>query len=166
MERFAILNRFAAQIMNTHIRQTMFAEFERETHRIVEGSMPLTLQQLNVLFADLYGAYTPGVRIDDRVGIGWSRIPHFYNGFYVYQYATGISAGIALATQVRDEGQSAVKRVMRLFESGGKDYSLPLLKEAGVDLLQPDPIEACMNVFEETVAELEAIVASGAFSAV
>jgi oligoendopeptidase F len=160
------LNRFADQIMNTHVRQTMFAEFERETHRIVESSQPLTLQQLNELFANLYEAYTPGVRIDDRVGIGWSRIPHFYNGFYVYQYATGISAGIALATKVRDEGQSAVARVMRLFKSGGKDYSLPLLKEAGVDLLQPDPIEACMKVFDQTVSDLEAIVDSGAFSAV
>jgi len=85
--------------------------------------------------------------------------------FYVYQYATGISAGISLAKQVLDEGAAAVERVMQLFASGGKDYPLPLLKAAGVDLTTPDPIEACMAVFDETVSELEAIAASGAFDA-
>jgi oligoendopeptidase F len=164
MERFAILNRFADQIMGTHVRQTMFAEFERETHRIVESQQPLTLQQLNELYGDLYRTYTPGVAVDDRVEIGWSRVPHFYMSFYVYQYATGISAGISLAKQVRDNGQEAVDRVMRLFASGGKDYPLPLLKEAGVDLTTPDPIEACMAVFSETVSELETIARSGAFA--
>jgi oligoendopeptidase F len=166
MARFAILNRFADQIMGTHIRQTMFAEFERETHRIVESAQPLTLQRLNALFADLYRTYSPGMNVDERAEIGWSRIPHFYMGFYVFQYATGISAGIALAKQVRDEGAPAVARIMRLFESGGKDYPLPLLKEAGVDLTQPDAIEACMSVFDETVTELETIARSGAFAAV
>ena len=157
MARFAILNRFADQIMGTHVRQTMFAEFERDTHRIVESSQPLTLQQLNALFADLYRVYTPGVNVDEVAEIGWARIPHFYTGFYVFQYATGISAGIALAKQVRDEGQAAVERVIRLFESGGKDYPLPLLKEAGVDLTEPDAIEASMSIFDETVTELETI---------
>ena len=165
MERFAILNRFADQIMGTHVRQTMFAEFERETHRIVEAQQPLTLQQLNALYGDLYRTYSPGMNVDERGEISWSRVPHFYMSFYVYQYATGISAGISLAKQVRDEGAAAVERVMRLFESGGKDYPLPLLKAAGVDLTTPDPIEACMAVFDETVSELEAIAASGAFDA-
>lgn len=164
MERFAILNRFADQIMGTHVRQTMFAEFERETHRVVESQQPLTLQQLNEIYGDLYRIFTPGVAVDERVEIGWSRVPHFYTAFYVYQYATGISAGISLAKQVRDEGQAAVDRVMRLFTSGGKDYPLPLLKEAGVDLTTADPIEACMAVFNETVSELEAIAQSGAFA--
>jgi oligoendopeptidase F len=165
MERFAILNRFADQIMGTHVRQTMFAEFERETHRIVEAQQPLTLQQLNALYGDLYRTYSPGMNVDERGEISWSRLPHFYMSFYVYQYATGISAGISLAKQVRDEGAAAVERVMRLFESGGKDYPLPLLKAAGVDLTTPDPIEACMAVFDETVSELEAIATSGAFDA-
>lgn len=163
MARFAILNRFADQISGTHVRQTMFAEFERETHRIVESAQPLTLQQLNALYADLYRTYSPGMNVDERAAIGWSRVPHFYMGFYVFQYATGISAGIALAKQVRDEGAAAVERIMRLFKSGGKDYPLPLLKEAGVDLTQPDAIEACMSIFNETVSELETIAQSGAF---
>lgn len=166
MARFAILNRFADQIMGTHIRQTMFAEFERETHRLAEAGQPLVLQSLCDIYSDLYRSYTPGMNVDDRVAIGWSRIPHFYNGFYVYQYATGISAGIALAKAVRDEGMPAVRRVLTLFEQGGSDYPLPLLRAAGVDLLQPDAIEACMTVFGETVSELEEIAASGAFSGI
>jgi oligoendopeptidase F len=164
MARFAILNRFADQIMGTHIRQTMFAEFERETHRIVESAQPLTLQQLNELYGDLYRTYTPGINVDEQAELGWARVPHFYMGFYVFQYATGISAGISLAKQVRDEGASAVERVIRLFKNGGKDYPLPLLKEAGVDLTAPDSIEASMSIFDETVTELETIARSGAFT--
>lgn len=164
MARFAILNRFADQIMGTHVRQTMFAEFERETHRMVEHAQPLVLPVLNDLYADLYRTYTPGINVNDRTSIGWSRIPHFYSGFYVYQYATGISAGIALAKRVRDEGKAAVEDVIRLFGHGGSDYPLPLLADAGVDLLKPDAIQASLDVFAETVTELEAIVAAGAFT--
>jgi oligoendopeptidase F len=166
MERFAILNRFADQIMGTHIRQTMFAEFERETHRAAESGQPLTVQSLSTTYGDLYRLYTPGVNIDERASLGWARVPHFYNGFYVYQYATGISAGIALAKAVRDEGAPAVERVMRLLSSGGKDYPLELLREAGVDLASGETIDASMDVFSETVSELEAIVDSGAFASV
>jgi oligoendopeptidase F len=166
MQRFAILNRFADQIMGTHIRQTMFAEYERESHRIVESGLPLTLQSLSEVYGELYRTYSPGVNVDERARIGWSRVPHFYNGFYVYQYATGISAGIALAKAVRDEGEPAVERVMRLLSSGGKDYPLNLLREAGVDLTSGETIVACMDVFTDTVAELEAIVESGAFKTV
>jgi oligoendopeptidase F len=166
MQRFAILNRFADQIMGTHIRQTMFAEYERESHRIVESGLPLTLQSLSEIYGELYRTYTPGVNVDERARIGWSRVPHFYNGFYVYQYATGISAGIALAKAVRDEGDPAVVRVMRLLSSGGKDYPLNLLREAGVDLTSGETIDACMDVFTDTVSELEAILESGAFTTV
>jgi oligoendopeptidase F len=166
MRRFSILNRFADQIMGTHVRQVMFAEFERETHRLVEESQPLTLQQLNELYGRMECDYFPGLNVDEIAEVAWSRIPHFYMGFYVFQYATGISAGIALAKQVRDEGAPAVERVMRLFSSGGKDYALPLLKEAGVDLTKPDAIHASMEVFAETVSEMEAIVESGVFTGV
>src|SRR4051794_34176246 len=165
MERFAILNRFADQIAGTHVRQTMFAEFERETHRITESNQPLVLQKLNDLYAGLYQSYSPGMNLGETGRIGWSRIPHFYTAFYVYQYATGISAAIALAKAVRDEGQPAVDRVMELFRSGGKDYPLRLLERAGVDLTNPDAIDASMDVFDETVSEMEAIVDSGAFAA-
>ena len=166
MQRFAILNRFADQIMGTHIRQTMFAEYERESHRIIESGLPLTLQSLSEVYGELYRTYSPGVNVDERARIGWSRVPHFYNGFYVYQYATGISAGIALAKAVRDEGEPAVERVMRLLSSGGKDYPLNLLREAGVDLTSGETIVAGMDVFTDTVAELEVIVESGAFKTV
>jgi oligoendopeptidase F len=132
----------------------------------VEESQPLTLQQLNELYGRLERDYFPGLNVDEIAEVAWSRIPHFYMGFYVFQYATGISAGIALAKQVRDEGAPAVERVMRLFSSGGKDYALPLLKEAGVDLTTPDAIQASMEVFAETISEMEAIVDSGVFTGV
>ncbi|MDQ2682229.1 MAG: oligoendopeptidase F, partial [Chloroflexota bacterium] len=164
MERFSILNRLADQIMGTHVRQTMFAEFERDTHQVVEDGQPLVLENLCDLYARLYRDYSPGMNVDELASLGWSRVPHFYNGFYVYQYATGISAGIALAKAVRDEGHPAVERVITLFEQGGSDYPLPLLKAAGVDLLRPDAIDACMQVFTDTIAEMEEIVACGAFT--
>ena len=92
----------------------MFAEFERETHRVAEENQPLVLQQMNTIYGDLYRTYTPGMNIPPSADVGWCRIPHFYSAFYVYQYATGISAATSLAKQVRDEGQTAVDRVLQL----------------------------------------------------
>ena len=99
--------------------------------------------------------------IDEGVRINWGRIPHFYRAFYVYQYATGLSAAIALASAIRDEGEPARERYLTLLASGGKDYPLNLLKQAGVDLTTPEPIEAALAEFERVVAEMERIVDSG-----
>lgn len=163
MERFAILNRSADQYVGTHVRQTMFAEFERETHQLAEQNQPLVLQQLNAVYGELSRFYSPGMHVPESAETGWGRIPHFYSAFYVYQYATGISAATALATQIRNEGAPAVERVLNLYRSGGKDYPLNLLKAAGVDLTKPDAIEASMDVLEENITQMEAIYASGAF---
>jgi oligoendopeptidase F len=94
--------------------------------------------------------------------VNWARIPHFYRAFYVYQYATGLSAAIAIARAIRDEGEPARQRYRRLLASGGRDYPLTLLAEAGVDLTSPDPIEAGVAEFEAIISEMEQIVASGA----
>jgi oligoendopeptidase F len=159
--RFAILDRFAEAFYGTVVRQTMFAEYEQRVHAIVESGEPLTLDRLNEIYGNLYADYTPNVLIDDGVRINWGRIPHFYRAFYVYQYATGLSAAIALATAIRDEGEPARERYLNLLASGGKDYPLVLLKEAGVDLTTPDPIQSALAEFERVVIEMERIVDSG-----
>jgi oligoendopeptidase F len=160
--RFALLDRFAETYYGTVVRQTMFAEYEQRVHELAESGKPLTLDAFSAIYGDLAAAYLPGVAVDEGVRINWSRIPHFYRAFYVYQYATGMSVAIALARAIRDEGQPARDRYLRLLASGGRDYPLALLAEAGVDLTSPAPIDAGLAEFERIVAEMERIAGSGA----
>jgi oligoendopeptidase F len=160
--RFAILDRFAETYHGTVVRQTMFAEYEQRVHAMAESGTPLTVDALNEIYGELYETYLPGVAVDDGVRVNWARIPHFYRAFYVYQYATGLSAAIAIARAIRDEGEPARERYRRLLASGGRNYPLVLLAEAGVDLTSPEPIEAGLAEFEAVVSEMEQIVASGA----
>jgi oligoendopeptidase F len=160
--RFALLDRFAETYYGTVVRQTMFAEYEQRVHALAEAGNPLTVDVLSDAYADLVETYLPGVTIDEGTRLNWARIPHFYRAFYVYQYATGLSAAIAIARAIRDEGEPARERYLRLLASGGSDYPLALLAEAGVDLTIPDPIEAGLAEFADVVAEMERIVASGA----
>ncbi|MFN8591475.1 MAG: oligoendopeptidase F [Thermomicrobiales bacterium] len=159
--RFAILDRFAETYYGTVVRQTMFAEYEQRVHADAESGIPITLERVSDTYSDLYADYLPGVAIDPGVRINWGRIPHFYRAFYVYQYATGMSAAIALARAIRDEGAPARERYLNLLASGGQDYPLLLLKEAGVDLATAAPIEAGLAEFALVVAEMEQIAASG-----
>ena len=161
-QRFAILNRLADTISGTLIRQAMFAEFEQRTHEIAERGEPLTVETLNDIYGDVFAAYIPGVQSDDLTRLGWSRVPHFYSAFYVYQYATGISAGIALARKIRDEGQPAVDRFIRMLEAGGSAYSLDILRDAGVDLESPEPVRSALAEYDATVQELTRLADLGA----
>src|SRR4051812_24872118 len=160
--RFGLLDRFAEGYFGTVARQTMFAEYEQRSHALAEAGTPLTLDALNGIYEELYEAYTPGVAVDDGVRVNWERIPHFYRAFYVYQYATGMSAAIAVARAIRDEGEPARERYLRLLASGGSDYPLQLLAASGVDLTSPAPVAAGLAEFEQVVAEMEQIVSSGA----
>lgn len=92
---------------------------------------------------------------------GWSRIPHFYRAFYVYQYATGMSAAVNIARAVRDEGEPAQRRYLEMLASGGADYPMNILKRAGVDLAQREPLEVAMAEFESTIAEMEELAGQG-----
>jgi oligoendopeptidase F len=161
LSRFAILDRFAETYFGTVVRQTMFAEYEQRVHAMAESGKPLTVDVLNEIYGELFETYLPGVTVDEGVRVNWGRIPHFYRAFYVYQYATGLSAAIAIARAIRDEGGPARERYRRLLASGGRDYPLVLLAEAGVDLTSPAPIEAGLAEFEAIVSEMEQIVASG-----
>jgi oligoendopeptidase F len=154
VQRFGLLNRFADTYFSTVTRQTMFAEFEQQTHALVESGAALTPDVLSGLYEDLFEAYTPGIAIDDAVRITWARIPHFYNAFYVFQYATGMSSAVNIATAVRDEGDAARERYLAMLAAGGSDYPMDVLKRAGVDLETPAPIEAGIEEFDRVVTEM------------
>ena len=98
------------------------------------------------------------VIIDDEIDMEWARIPHFYSSFYVYKYATGISAAASLSRQITEEGAPALERYLGFLSSGGSDYPINLLKKAGVDLSTPKPVEDAMKTFEIILAELETLI--------
>jgi oligoendopeptidase F len=134
----------------------MFAEFEMLAHARAEAGEVLTPDVLCEIHRDLnqkyYGAV---VEMDELIPIEWMRIPHFYNSFYVYQYATGISAAMALTRQILSEGEPAVKRYLKFLSSGGSKYSIDLLRDAGVDLSSPKPVEQALDAFEDYLVEFE-----------
>ena len=151
-----LLNYFIQQFVGTFFRQTMLAEFEMLTHEMAEQGKPLTSDTLNKLYRSLLEKHNgTGVVIDEKAGYHWSRIPHFYRTFYVYQYATGFAASMALSKKIRDEGAPAVERYLDLLKSGCKDYSTNLLKNAGVDMTSPEPIKDALKIFEDLLDRFE-----------
>ena len=135
----------------TLFRQTMFAEFEKETHAMEERGEPLTGKALNALYASLNAQYYPGVRQNEEIAYEWMRIPHFYSAFYVYKYATGFSAAMALATAIRKEGKPAVDRYKKFLSLGSSMHPIDLLKVAGVDMSRGEAVEAALNAFDGLV---------------
>jgi oligoendopeptidase F len=141
---------------NTLFRQVLFAEFEMITHEKVENNEPLTADVISDLYKDLLKKYFGDTLvIDEKMPYEWSRVPHFYSAFYVYQYATGFSSAMALSKQIKEEGEPARERYLNLLKSGSSDYSIELLKKAGVDMSSPKPVEDAMVVFESLVNKLE-----------
>ncbi|MEZ4495882.1 MAG: oligoendopeptidase F [Thermomicrobiales bacterium] len=155
--RFSIINRLVDGIQGTLVRQTQFAEFERETHAHYEADNPLTLDWMSDLYSGLQAVYVPDTEIDEAVSLTWARVPHFYRAFYVFKYATGISSALAIARMIRDEGEPAAQRYLAMLEAGGSDYPLTLLQQAGVDLTTPAPVTAAMEEYGRLVDELESI---------
>jgi oligoendopeptidase F len=151
-----LVNNALEDFRGTLFRQTMFAEFERWAHERVEAGEALTPDALSEQYAELCRRYYgPDVEVDEFVAIEWARIPHFYRAYYVYQYATGISAAAALSRQILEEGKPARERYRTFLSGGSSQYSLDLLKEAGVDMTTPEPIEQAFQVFEAWLSELE-----------
>lgn len=151
-----LLNHYMEQFRTTLYRQTMFAEFEMLTHQMVEDGEALTPERLSALYHDLnVKYYGDDIVVDRDVDIEWGRIPHFYYNFYVYKYATGFSAATALSQQILQEGKPAVERYLDFLKSGSSDYSINLLKRAGVDMTSPEPVNKALKVFEELLDEME-----------
>jgi oligoendopeptidase F len=157
--RLAILNHSLESLRGTLFRQTMFAEFEQLIHRRAQESQPLTADALSSAYHDLNAKYYGGETvIDELIDIEWARIPHFYYNFYVYQYATGISAASALVQQIVHEGQPAVERYLNFLRSGSSEYSIDLLKKAGVDMTTPEPIRLALKLFEDHLTQMEELI--------
>lgn len=158
--RAYILTQHLSRLRGTLFRQTMFADFEAQAHARAEAGEALTPELLCGIYSDLNQRYfgAGGTVVDELVAWEWSRIPHFYRSFYVYQYATGISASTALARNVLTEGQPAVDRYLNMLRSGSSAYSIDLLKAAGVDMTTPAPITATIQEFDNAVTELEGLL--------
>lgn len=158
-QRAYLLTHYADNFRGTVFVQTLFAEFEKMVHELAEKGEPLTLEKLNEIYYGLHlKYYGTGVSVDKEVEIGWMRIPHFYTSFYVYKYATGFSAANSFSRRILLDGNDAVEKYLGLLKSGGKDYSLSLLRDAGLDMATPTPIVEALSVFENVVTELEKLV--------
>lgn len=154
-----LINNEIDSIRATIIRQTMFAEFEKLTHEMAEAGEPLTVASLKATYGKLLEDYFgPDFQIDEELQLECLRIPHFYRAFYVYQYATGLSAAIALSTRVVEGGQQELDDYLSFLKGGCSKYPLDLLRDAGVDLEQPEPVDTALKRFGELVDELETLI--------
>lgn len=152
------LNELLDKIKGTLYRQTMFAEFEMIIHDKYQKGIPLTDEEISNTYYDLNKLYFgPNMVSDEEIKHEWKRIPHFYTPFYVYKYATGISAAISIATDILNNVDGAKERYLELLGSGSSDYPLELLKKAGVDMTTPVPIEKALDVFNNKLQELKAL---------
>ena len=152
-----LLNNLLQAYRTTLFRQTMFAEFEMIAHEMAEKGEALTGESLNAVYAGLNKTYYPSIEQTDLIQYEWMRIPHFYNAFYVYQYATGFSAAMAIAGMIREEGAPAVERYIRFLSAGGSLYPIDALKLAGVDMSTPEPVEKALVMFEQLLARYKKV---------
>ncbi|MEZ4508601.1 MAG: oligoendopeptidase F [Eubacteriales bacterium] len=156
MKRAYYITQFLEAFRTTCFRQTMFAEFEMKSHRMAENGEPLTVDSLSQMYRALNELYYDGAHVDDNIAIEWMRVPHFYNAFYVYQYATGLCSAVKLAEDILSGG--AVDRYINFLKSGGSDYPIEELKAAGVDLTKKESILASLDVFAAYVDELDELL--------
>ncbi len=158
-ERLFLLNHFMEQYKGTVYRQTMFAEFEKTVHGLVDQDEPVTTDKLCEIYGQLNREYYgPRVMMDEQIPFEWMRIPHFYSPFYVYKYATGFCAAMAISRRILKEGQPAVDDYMRFLSAGGSDHPIELLKIAGVDMTSPKTVDEGLKIFSEILDQAEALI--------
>ena len=154
-----LINQELEQIRTTVFRQLMFAEFEKVTHESLIGGTPLTGDDLNRIWLDLNRRYFgEGIVLDKEIESEWSRIPHFYSDFYVYQYATGYAAASAFCDMILEGREGAVEKYLGFLKAGGSGYPVDVLKAAGVDMTSKAPLEATVKRFAELLDMLEEVV--------
>lgn len=157
--RAYLINYFLESFRGTVYRQTMFAEFERKTHEMSEAGESLTAEVLSNLYLELNRKYYGEEMVmDSEIAMEWARIPHFYYNFYVYQYATGFSAAVALANRILKEGEPAVSDYLKFLSGGCSKSPIELLKIAGVDMSTPKPVNEALAYFGELLDEMEALL--------
>ena len=155
-EKSYLLNHFLDQFKGTLFRQTMFAEFEMMMHRMYAEGEALTAERVCEVYLELNKKYFGEEMVSDpQIALEWARIPHFYTEFYVYQYATGFAAAIALSDKILREGEPAVEAYKSFLKGGCSKDPLELLKMAGIDMSRPEPVKDALKLFGELVAELE-----------
>ncbi len=158
-ERAYLINNELDSIRATVVRQTMFAEFEKRTHEMAEAGEPLTVASFRKLYRELLEAYFgPAFAIDEALELECFRIPHFYRAFYVYKYATGLSAAVALARRVLDGGKPELDAYLHFLSSGCSQDPLDLLRDAGVDMTKPEPVATTLARFERLTRELDSLI--------
>ena len=159
-DRLLYLGSALEELRGTFFRQAMFGEFEQRVHALVDAGQPVTGDQLTKIYGELLRRYHgDAVKIDDLYAIEWAYIPHFYNSFYVYQYATSIAASSLLAEAILRGDKGARERYLKLISAGGSDYPYDLVKAAGVDLATPEPYDALVKRMNRIMDEIEKILA-------
>ncbi len=154
-----LLNMHLEEFRTTLFRQTMFAEFEDITHKAIESGETLTAEWMCQQYEDLNAQYYGSVvEKDDVIRYEWARIPHFYNAFYVYKYATGYSAATAISKKILTEGKPAAQDYIRFLKTGESDHPIELLKIAGVDMSSPLPVQQAMETFNQLLDEFESLL--------
>ncbi len=158
-EKLFLLEKYLNNITSTFYRQIMFAEFEKLVYDKTESGEALTTDELRKLYKDIYQKYWGSAMVvDEEEEFTWSRIPHFYYNFYVYQYATGFAASEILSKKVKTEGEPAVNKYLNFLKSGSSDYSINLLRKAGVDMESPEPILAVTQKMNSLLDEVEELI--------
>jgi len=162
-ERLLYLGSALEQLRGTFFRQAMFGEFEQKTHELVDKGEPLSGEALSKIYGDILRRYHGDaqgvVKIDDLYTVEWAYIPHFYNAFYVFQYATSISAGSLFADDILSGKPGAREKYLKLISSGGSDYPYELVKAAGVDMATRAPYDAVSRRMNRIMDDMEAILA-------
>jgi oligoendopeptidase F len=153
-----VLDEYLERFRSTLFRQTMFADFELRIHEVVEDGGALTPDRFDDLYGGLKERYYDPAVVDDRIAREWMRIPHFYYGYYVYQYSTGISAATAIVERIREAGEPAAADYREALRLGGSEYPLDVLRTAGVDMTAADPIEDALDVYGTYLDEMAALI--------
>lgn len=158
-EKLYLINHYVESFKSTVFRQTMFAEFEKSTHALLEEDKVLTLDVFNDIYYKLNEKYFgEAVNIDKEIQLEWARIPHFYSDFYVYKYATGFSCAVMLSQNILNKKDNALEKYLDFLKDGGNNYPIDQLKKAGADISKKETIISAMKVFEKQVKELETLL--------
>ncbi len=158
-QRLQLLLHYVDTIRSTVYNQVLFAEFEQRVHESVEKGGVITAEYLNGEMKDLYATYYgKAFETDDLYDVNWARIPHFYRSFYVYQYATGLSAAVALASQIKEGNDDARERYLQFLSRGNSAYSMSLLNDAGIDMTTPKPVQDTAMLMNSLLDEVEALI--------
>ncbi|MFB6268094.1 MAG: oligoendopeptidase F [Halodesulfurarchaeum sp.] len=159
-ERFRrhVLDQYLERFRSTIFRQTMFADFEHRIHTLSEEGEALTPDRLDATYGDLKREFYEPAAMDEHIEREWMRIPHFFYNYYVYQYATGLSAAVAIVDRIEEQGEAAARDYLEALRLGGSEYPIDILRTAGVDMRDPDPIETAIGAYRENLERMADLI--------